>query len=113
MKKILLTLFLLLLFIFNTDAQEIKKDKLLHFYAGAFLSGASSLVYINSTYKPTLKGKIFISFGSALAVGLAKEIYDINRTGFSVADLGATVLGAVPITFVFTLDNLKKKKRKL
>ena len=105
-------LILLVIGCFNkTKAQDIGQDKFYHFYAGNFAAGIGSIIYCNSTTKPTLKGKIFISFGSALAVGLAKELYDINRTGFNVADLGATVLGAVPISIIFSLDKLDKNKK--
>ena len=95
----------------NAKAQEIGQDKFYHFYAGNFVASIGSIIYCNSTIKPTLKGKLTVAFGSALAVGLAKELYDINRTGFNVADLGATVLGAVPISIVFSLECLDKKKK--
>ena len=95
----------------NAKAQEMNKDKFYHFYYGNFAAGITSIIYCNSTVKPTLKGKLTVAFGSALAVGLAKELYDINKTGFDVADLGATVLGAVPISIVFSLESLDKKKK--
>lgn len=115
-KKIHILLLLLIIpFIsFNkVNAQEIGRDKLLHFYYGNFSAGVGSIIYINSTKKPTLKGKILVSFGSAMLIGTSKEIYDINRTGFDIKDLVATVMGAVPITIVFSLEeHLNKNKRR-
>ena len=35
-----------------------------------------------------------LAFGSALVLGLAKEIWDIRRSGFDWVDLGADALGA-------------------
>ena len=119
-KRVIVFNILLLLFILaliglfnNAKAQEIGKDKFYHFYYGSFASGIGSIIYCNSTIKPTFKGKLAVSFGSALAVGLAKEIYDSRAggTGFNVADLGATVLGAIPISIVFSLEQLDKKKK--
>ena len=117
-KRILVFNLLLVIFVItliglfnNAKAQEIGQDKFYHFYAGNFVAGIGSIIYCNSTINPTLKGKLTVAFGSALAVGLAKELYDINRTGFNVADLGATVLGAVPISIVFSLECLDKKKK--
>ena len=119
-KRVIVFNILLLLFILaliglfnNAKAQEINKDKFFHFWAGNFASGVGAIAYCNSTIKPTFKGKLAVSFGSALAVGLAKEIYDSRAggTGFNVADLGATVLGSIPITIVFSLEQLDKKKK--
>jgi hypothetical protein len=35
-----------------------------------------------------------MAFGSAMVLGLAKEIWDIRRSGFDWVDLGADALGA-------------------
>lgn len=119
-KRVIVFNILLLLFILsliglfnNARGQEIGKDKFYQFYYGNFASGIGSIIYCNSTVQPTFKGKLAVSFGSALAVGLAKELYDSRAggTGFNIADLGATVLGAIPISIVFSLDNLDKKKK--
>ena len=84
-----------------------------HFYYGSFASGVGSLIYINSSVKSPLKGRLLVSFGSAFVAGLGKELYDSRAggSGFDVADLGATVLGAMPINIVFTLDKLDKNKK--
>lgn len=89
------------------NAQEIGKDKYYHFYYGSFASGLSTVLYLNSNPQATLKSKITLAVGSAFALGLAKELYDTRKggSGFSVADLTATTLGALPITIIIKLTN--------
>ena len=113
MKKILIASIIFVAGFSKAKAQEIGQDKFYHFYYGSFASGVGSLIYINSSVKSPLKGRLLVSFGSAFVAGLGKELYDsrVGGSGFNVADLGATVLGAMPISLVFTLDKLDKNKK--
>jgi uncharacterized protein YfiM (DUF2279 family) len=88
-------------------AQEIGKDKYYHFYYGFFASGVTSIIHLHNKPKAPLKSKIAVAVGTAFTLGLAKEIYDTRKggTGFNIADLTATTLGALPITIIFTIKN--------
>jgi hypothetical protein len=72
---------------------SIPRDKLLHFAAGCWfaLAGCGLAVWLG------LPG-YFGALEAALLAGLGREIYN-TRTGgkWSTADVGWTVLGAVPV----------------
>ena len=56
----------------SAKAQEMNKDKFFHFYYGNFASGIGSIIYCNSTIKPTLKGlsELGTNFKGFLYAGL-------------------------------------------
>jgi hypothetical protein len=64
-------------------------DKEFHFYAGAI---TSSITYSLVKEK---KGAFWYAVGSGVLIGTAKELYDINKSGFDKKDLAATILGGI------------------
>ena len=71
-----------------------EEDKQKHFAVTSVIGFTSSNIAYHYGY--TKKESFWIGFGSAMIVGLGKELYD-NRsggTGFDIADLGADALGA-------------------
>ena len=72
---------------------KIARDKKVHFYAGAlagFVGGWLVYVFINGDRPEIIGGAITL----AIAIGCAKEIYDIKKeTGFDKKDLLATAIG--------------------
>ena len=73
----------------NSILKEIGSDKILHFFAGGWIS---AVVY----------PKWWVAIPVAVIVGLLKEIIDfaIRKTGFDWRDWFATALGGV-VTAVF------------
>jgi len=63
-------------------------DKIVHFLCGLVISLVVGLF-----------ASPHIGLIAAVLAGVAKEIYDINRTGFSVLDLIFTVFGGL-ISFI-------------
>lgn len=120
MIKFLLLLILVytLLFSDKSIAQDnqllkgIGNDKVCHFWAGFFTSGLTSIVVYDQK-RLNKNQRIAIAIGSAFAIGLAKELYDVskNRACFDISDLGATVLGATPVVITISLSGKKKRRR--
>ena len=80
-----------------------QRDKALHFSAGFVVSGLSSL-------GKNKNEKIGIGEGTALAVGMAKEVYDKNRGGrFDVRDVWFTTTGGLFGTIIFSYIVKPKK----
>lgn len=77
-------------------------DKILHFTAGSAISGL--------TYELTKKNEnaVLYSIAAGTIAGIAKETYDINRTGFDNKDLAYTIIGSITIN-IFR-DALTKAK---
>ncbi len=74
-------------------------DKALHFGAGAIATAAGyaaralASLYVNAAPSALLHGLAFVA-----AAALAREAYNVARGGqWSWADIGATLLGAVPV----------------
>ena len=107
MKKLIIILFLLPLFCFG---QLPQRDKLMHFIAGGAIADASYLIAknINNDHKKSF----WISVGTSIGFGIAKEVWDINRTGFDLKDIGATALGGVSVSMSFTINERFKLKFK-
>ena len=69
----------------------IAQDKILHLIAGGVTCAMSYLAPL----------PVDLCLESAFVVGLAKEIYDIPRTGFDVEDLMFTTLGGFSVRIMF------------
>ncbi len=108
MKKLAVVLFFTLSI---TNAQDIPKDKQLHFAAG-MLSSSVGYDYVYSKTKDRKKAFAAGILTSVLA-GVAKETYDSTQSGnkFDIKDLGATALGGVSVSVTIQLFNKKKKKK--
>ena len=91
MKKLLLIV-LLSSTLNATFVTEVDKQK--HFAVSAVVGFTSSNIAYHYGY--TKKESFWIGFGSAMIVGLGKELYDnrIGGSGFDIEDLGADALGA-------------------
>jgi hypothetical protein len=114
MIKILLILFVLS-YGYNSIAQKIENDKILHFSAGLIIS---NLAYIK-TYEITKNKKkaFLISLGTNIVVGSLKEFIDKQTKSdgvFDTNDITATLLGGLTsnLTLTFILDNPERIKRK-
>jgi len=98
MKKLIF----ILLISFNLSAQTIPQDKMLHF-SGCYIVSATTTT-IASHYLPKKKA-FWVGVSVGTAVGLAKEIWDINHGNPEWGDLGADVIGAfagsITITYRF------------
>jgi len=107
LKKLAVVLFFTLSI---TNAQDIPKDKKLHFQAGV-ITGAIGYDFVYSKTKDRNKAFAAGILTSVLA-GVAKETYDSTRQGnkFDIKDLGATALGGVSVNLTIKLFNKKKKK---
>jgi len=78
----------------------IARDKKVHFAVGAlfgFAGGWVAWFFIWHAYFPTL----LAALGLATFVGICKELYDINKTGFDKMDLLATALGGLAATILW------------
>jgi len=108
LKKLAVVLFFTLSI---TNAQDIPKDKKLHFQAGV-ITGAIGYDFVYSKTKDRNKAFAAGILTSVLA-GVAKETYDSTRPGnkFDVKDLGATALGGISVNVTIQLFNKKKKKK--
>ena len=96
MKQILL----LLLISTNLSAQTIPQDKMLHF-SGCYIVSATTTT-LASYYLPRKKAFwVGVSVGTAL--GLAKEIWDINNGTPEIKDLGADILGSIAGSITVTI----------
>jgi len=74
------------------SAQFIQRDKLLH--AGgcyAISSSVSALVYNKTKEK---NKALMCGFISSIAVGVAKELYDVKHGNPDIKDIAADVVGA-------------------
>ena len=97
----------------------IPNDKAVHCWYGFMTAGVSSILYENfrqtrrQTKLTVFTKRVMIATGSSLFIGLAKEVYDARKggSGFDVADLGATVLGSLPVTIVIKLTSKKSEQR--
>lgn len=109
MKKLAVVLFFTLSI---TNAQDIPKDKQLHFAAG-ILSSSVGYDYVYSKTKDRKKAFAAGILASLLA-GVAKETYDSTqrRNKFDPKDLAATALGGLTLSVTIDIDNLLKKKKK-
>ena len=108
MKKIIIVFTLILTF--NVNGQ-IAKDKKLHFIAGAITGGITNGI----TYAITKDEKkaFILGLGSAVGIGLAKEIKDqIVYGGFDSLDWFYTIAGGVSVNVPFyAIENLINKRQ--
>ena len=94
MRKLLFITLLIPIFV---NAQFIKKDKQLHFYAGALI-GASTNVVVYKITKDKKKA-FWYGVGASVLAGFAKEVLDSREKGnkFDSIDLLATGLGGFAV----------------
>lgn len=76
----------------------VEKDKYIHFTAGVAISHGSYPFF--RKYLKNKDGAWIYSFSLALLAGAAKELYDLDKTGFDPADLAAATLGGLTIIAV-------------
>lgn len=107
-----ISLIIALFFISHCDAQFISNDDMLHFGAGAIISTSTySIIYSKTKNK---KKAFWYSFGTAVFVGLAKEVYDgyIIDGRFDPGELFATSTGGFVGSYTINIFTGKKKKKK-
>ena len=96
MKKLIF----ILLISFNLSAQQIPQDKMLHF-SGCYIVSATTTT-IASHYLPKKKA-FWVGVSVGTAIGLAKEIWDINNGTPEIKDLGADILGSIAGSITVTI----------
>ena len=107
MKKLAVVLFFTLSI---TNAQDIPKDKRLHFQAGV-ITGAIGYDFVYSKTKDRNKA-FFGGLLTSVLAGTAKEVYDSTLPGnkFDIKDLSTTALGGLSVNLTIKLFNKNKKK---
>ena len=87
-----------------------QQDKVKHFVAGGLVSAAT----YEFTYKLTNNRKkaFWYGLGAATLAGIAKEVYDINGTGFDNKDIAATIAGGLTINITIYAITKSKSRRK-
>lgn len=88
-KKLIIILFLIPVLC----KAQLAKDKEAHLAFGTFFGVAGNGIVWELTGNKTLAFGSGVLLGSG--VGIAKELYDKNRTGFSNQDLKYTIAGAI------------------
>ena len=109
MKKLAVVLFFTLSI---TNAQEIPKDKQMHFAAGT-ITGTLGYEYVYGKTKDRKKA-FMAGILTSIGVGVLKESFDAIRPGnkFDFKDVAATTLGGITINVTINLFDKKKKKKK-
>lgn len=98
-----------------SSGQFIKQDKAAHIFAGAGISGITSLTVIaiskDKHSKATLRNAKIISFGASILAGYLRERQGKRGGGkFDYDDWANTALGG--LTASYTLDLCYKTKKK-
>lgn len=95
MKKLLAALLL-----YCSTALGVEPDKIQH------AAGSAAIVVVTSPFFANSDHPVLYPFLTAMAIGVAKEIYDTkkkNPTGFNMQDLAADAVGAGVACFVITI----------
>jgi hypothetical protein len=106
---------LLLIFLCSTSVVsqiDVEQDKLVHFTAGALISGLSyGIIYKHTKSKPKA---ILYSTACAFLAGTIKEVYDAKyrKNDFGVEDLAITTFGGLIASSFITISINNKEKRK-
>ena len=93
------------------NAQFITDDDKLHFGAGALISSATyTLVYSKTKSK---KKAFWMSLGTSVLAGLAKEVYDSTKKGnkFDTGELVATTVGGFTASVTLEIFVGRKKRK--
>lgn len=87
----------------HCSAQFISEDDILHFGAGAVVSGVTYSIIYNKTKNK--KKAFWYSFGAATLIGLSKEIYDgfIISGRFDTGEMIATSFGGLVVSTSFNI----------
>jgi hypothetical protein len=106
---------ILLIFLCSTSVVsqvDVKQDKLVHFTAGALISGLSYGIIYKHT-KSESKA-ILYSTACAFLAGTLKEVYDAKyrKRDFGAEDLAITTFGGLIASSAFTISIKNKDKRK-
>ena len=110
MKKILLIITFMLTTAMDGQSFVEQKDKHLHFAAGNIV-GAIGYTWSYQKHKDKKRAQI-TGICTAFAVGVLKEWWDANQGGYvEHADVAATTLGGLTMTFTIPLFQRKKKIR--
>ena len=83
-----------------------QQDKILHFSAGSAISGTTYYLFKDN------KNAFWYSLGAGTIAGIAKETYDIKRTGFDNKDIAATIAGSITSNLIIYAITKAKKRRK-
>jgi uncharacterized protein YfiM (DUF2279 family) len=95
MKKLLF--FLILGNGLNAAAQQIRKDKVLHFGVGASIGGVTAYICEKTNLTDKKYETLFVCIGTSTAAAVGKELYDlhIKKTSINKRDILWTTIGGV------------------
>lgn len=107
MKKLLLLITCMLTTTMVSQSFVQQKDKHLHFIAGN-IAGAVGYTWSYQKHQDKKRAQI-TGICTAFAAGVLKEWYDANQGGYvEHADVAATTLGGITVTFTIPLFQKKK-----
>ena len=95
MKKLILIL--LLGIGLNAEAQQIQRDKVLHFGVGATIGGVTSYVCQTTNLTHNKFQTLIVCVGTSTLAAVGKEIYDLNvkKTFINNRDILWTSIGGI------------------
>lgn len=109
MKK--LVLILLLGIGLNAEAQQIQRDKVLHFGVGATIGGVTSFVCQSTNLTHNKFQTLIVCVGTSTVAAVGKELYDLNvkKTSLSNRDILWTSIGGIVggISVSYTIPSRK------
>ncbi len=81
----------------NTEAQQIQRDKALHFGVGSSIGGVSAYVCQKTNLTDNKFETLLVSAGTSTLVAVGKEMYDLNvkKTSISKRDILWTGIGGI------------------
>ena len=81
----------------NAEAQQIRKDKVLHFGVGATIGGVTAYVCEKTNLTDNKYETLFVCIGTSTAAAVGKEMYDlyIKKTSISKRDILWTSIGGI------------------
>lgn len=107
MKKLLLLITCMLTTTMVSQSFVQQKDKHLHFAAGN-IAGAVGYTWSYQKHQDKKRAQV-TGICTAFAVGVLKEWYDANQGGYvEHADVAATTLGGITVSFTIPLFQRKK-----
>lgn len=101
---------IIFLLISQMSYSQIPDDKIKHFGAGVFISGATNLIVYDLT--KNRKKAFWYGMGAGVLAGIGKELIDEKKySGWDNKDLLATFLGSVTVSIPLNLWEHKKDKK--